>query len=162
MEPHRQRTNHFNIPWHAFCKRRNPRPRGRVLGVLTVSKILSPHLWAPHSNHIANALTYGTSPSKDNIECKFLTRFLWEKDSSVPRTSTRRAHGVNDSITLPVGTPKWSHCKLPDARNLTFYLDSIDIFLTRQMQTSHPSVPRGYWKLPMRIRNVRMYYVAIL
>jgi hypothetical protein len=30
------------------------------------------------------------------------------------------------------------------------------------MQTSHPSVPRGYWKPPERIRNVRMYYVAIL
>jgi hypothetical protein len=176
MEPYRQRTNHFHIPWHAFSKtgnprprgrvlgvltvsnilfphlwaphsyhianaltfrpphlrillnanswhtfyeRGNPRPRGRVLGVLTVSKFLSPHLWAPHSYHITNALTFGTCGSKDTTECKFLTHILWEKDSSVPRTSTSSAYDVNDSITLPVGTPKWPHCKLPDARNLT-------------------------------------------
>jgi hypothetical protein len=141
--PHKQSTNYFKIPWHAFCERRIPRPWGPVPGVLTVSKILSLHLWAPHSNHIANALTYGTSPYEGTTECELLTRFLWEKDSSVPRASTREVHGVNDSITLPVGTPIWSHCKLPDARNLTFYRDSIDIFLTRQMQISHPSVPRG-------------------
>jgi hypothetical protein len=87
--------------WHAFVERVNPQPRGRVLGVLTVSNSLSPHLWAPHSYHIANALTFGTSGSKDTTECKFLTGILCEKDSSVPRTSTSSAHDVNDSTLYP-------------------------------------------------------------
>jgi hypothetical protein len=121
MEPYRQRTNHFHILWHAFNKTRNPRPRGPVLGVLTVSNILSPHLWAPHSYHIANALTFRTSPSKDTTECKFLTRFLWERESSAPRACTWGAHGVKVSISPLVGIPFISHCKCTNFQNLPIY-----------------------------------------
>jgi hypothetical protein len=136
MEPYRQRTNHFHNPWHAIGKTGNPRPWGRVLGVLTVSNFLSPHLWAPHSYHIANALTIRTSPSKDTTECKFLTRFLWERESSAPRACAWGAHNVKFSISPLVGTPFISHCKCTNFHNLPIYgyywMQILDTLLLRE------------------------------